>query len=51
MQRLKTLFTYLLAAVFLIILWHLASVYVNKPFLPRPFIALKELFCYLVRVY
>lgn len=44
MQRLKILFTYLAATAFIIILWHVASVYVNKPFLPRPFTAIKEFF-------
>jgi NitT/TauT family transport system permease protein len=44
MQRLKALLTYFLAACFLIILWQFASLLVDKPFLPRPFAAIKEFF-------
>ena len=44
MSKLKTYANYLLATVFLIILWHLASVIVDKPFLPRPLGAIKEFF-------
>lgn len=44
MPKIKTYANYLLATVFLIILWHLASVIVDKPFLPRPLGAIKEFF-------
>jgi len=44
MQRLKTALNYLLAVLFLIIIWHMASVMVDKPFLPQPLDALRECF-------
>ena len=44
MNRLKTFLSYLRAALFLIILWHIASLLADKPFLPPPFKAIREFF-------
>jgi len=44
MQKLKKALIYLQAALFLGIIWHLASLAADKPFLPPPLAAIKELF-------
>jgi len=44
MKKLKTLLSYLQAAIFLIILWHITSMWADKPFLPPPLKAIREFF-------
>ncbi|MGI6225977.1 MAG: ABC transporter permease [Peptococcales bacterium] len=44
MDKLKSTFTYSLAAIFLIVMWHLASILVAKPFLPPPLNAFRDFF-------
>ncbi|KJS88113.1 MAG: ABC transporter permease [Peptococcaceae bacterium BICA1-8] len=44
MKRLKVFLSYLRAALFLIIIWHIASLLADKPFLPLPLKAISEFF-------
>jgi len=44
MKRVKIILGYLRAALFLIIIWQIASLLANKPFLPPPLKAIIELF-------